>query len=178
MAARTRSRTSRMSGPLLATCRRAIRTGSWLGPKAGIEKIAWRDRRLLAGLCAAIALTFALPSDAPGRIRPKHPQLSHTRVKRAAPRPWPLEFPNSQYLAVKWADIEGWARDDLLAAFTAFRTSCKPIAAERRPPSIPKTLGTSLREPCRAARTVAIKDGNDARGFFERHFVALQISKL
>jgi len=115
-----------------------------------------------------------LAQDASGRTRARQ----SAEFKLHAPRPWPLEFPNSQYLALKWSDVDGWADDDLLAAFTTFRASCKPIAAERKPPSSPKTLGTSLREPCRAARTADIKTSAAARAFFERHFVPLQISKL
>ncbi len=99
-----------------------------------------------------------------------------------------FEISGSQYAPVAWADIAGWSEDDHLPAYKAFRASCKPIAAQQNPPadpkvldpkgSDPKGLGTSLRDPCRAARAADITDGAAARAFFERHFVPLQISRL
>lgn len=77
-----------------------------------------------------------------------------------------------------WADIAGWNEDDHLQAFTAFRISCKPIAAQQKPPADLKALGTSLRDPCRAARSADIYDGARARAFFEEHFQPLRISRL
>ena len=79
---------------------------------------------------------------------------------------------------VAWADIAGWNEDDHLAAFKAFRASCKPIAAQTQPPADPKALGTSLRDPCRAAKAADISDGAKARAFFEEHFLPLRISRL
>jgi membrane-bound lytic murein transglycosylase A len=91
---------------------------------------------------------------------------------------WPLEITGGQYAPVAWADIAGWNEDDHLQAFTAFRASCKPIAAQHKLPTEPKALGISLRDPCRAARTADISDGAKARAFFEAHFLPLQISRL
>jgi membrane-bound lytic murein transglycosylase A len=79
---------------------------------------------------------------------------------------------------VTWAEIAGWADDDQLAAFQTFRTSCAPIVAETRPPTDPKALGTSLRDPCRIARASGISSAAMARAFFERNFTPLRISKL
>jgi len=100
---------------------------------------------------------------------------------RAVPYPhlaWPLEISGSQYIPVAWADIAGWNDDDHLQAYKAFRTSCTPISAQRKPPSDPKALGTSLREPCRAAKAADISDGAKARAFFEEYFLPLRISRL
>ena len=94
------------------------------------------------------------------------------------PKPWPLEFPNAQYLPLSWAEVDGWADDDQLAAFNTFRLSCQPIMAGQGEPATAKALGTSLREPCRAARKADVKTAAGARAFFERNFVPLQISKL
>jgi len=125
---------------------------------------------------AAAALALPLAQDAVGRawvIRrpavefPLHP-----------PKPWPLEFPNAQYLPLRWAELDGWIDDDQLAAFKTFRASCQPIMGERGEPATPKALGISLREPCRAARKVDVRSADDARKFFEQNFVPLQISKL
>ena len=123
---------------------------------------------LPAALCALAALAPGLPSPALARMR-SHPH---------AAAPWPLEFPNAQYLRLQWSDVEGWAEDDLLSAFNAFRASCRPIAAERGPPASGKALGLSLREPCRAARAADIRDSTSARSFFETHFVPLAFSKV
>ncbi len=155
-------------------CRRAIRTGSWLAPKAGTET-ALLARRIAVGLCAAV-LALPLAYDAVGR--PRVARHAVVEFPLHPPKPWPLEFPNAQYLPLNWAQVDGWADDDQLAAFKTFRASCQPIVGERSEPAAPKTLGTSLREPCRAARKTDVKTAADARKFFEQNFVPLQISKL
>ncbi|MEA2837496.1 MAG: rane-bound lytic murein transglycosylase [Bradyrhizobium sp.] len=91
---------------------------------------------------------------------------------------WPIEITGSQYEPVAWADIAGWNEDDHLQALSAFRASCKPIAAQRKPSPDPKALGLSLRDPCRAAKTAELSDGAKARAFFESHFRPLRISRL
>jgi membrane-bound lytic murein transglycosylase A len=94
----------------------------------------------------------------------------------------PLAISDSQYIPLAWADIAGWSYDDHLAAYRAFRASCRPIAAQHAlpatPSATPKALGISLREPCRAAWAAEISDNATARAFFEEHFVPLQISRL
>jgi membrane-bound lytic murein transglycosylase A len=93
---------------------------------------------------------------------------------------WPLEIEGSQYAPVAWTDITGWNDDDHLQAFNAFRTSCKPIAAQTSDlkTSESKALGGSLRDPCRAARSADIPDDAKARAFFEDNFQPLRISRL
>jgi len=91
---------------------------------------------------------------------------------------WPLAISGSQYAPVAWADVTGWNEDDQLAAYKAFRASCQAISQQNAPPSDPKALGVSLREPCRAARGADITSGARARAFFEEHFLPLQISRL
>ena len=105
-----------------------------------------------------------------------------------SPSRWPLEISGSQYAPVAWADIAGWNDDDHLQAFKAFRISCKPISAQHDPAGDPNAdakadakathLGTSLRDPCRAARAADISDGARAKAFFEAHFLPLRISRL
>ncbi len=105
----------------------------------------------------------------------------HLPEARPIPYPrldWPLEISGSQYAPVAWTDIAGWSEDDHLKAYQAFRLSCRPIAAQSKPPADPKALGTSLRDPCRAARALDISDGARARAFFEEHFLPLRISRL
>jgi len=91
---------------------------------------------------------------------------------------WPLEIAGGQYAPVAWNDIPGWAEDDHLQAFSAFRASCKPIVAQREPSRDPKALGLSLRDPCQAARHAEISDASGARAFFEAQFRPLRISRL
>jgi len=115
-------------------------------------------------------------------VRAKHP--SH-RATEAAPRrlPYPqialpLEISGSQYMPLAWSQVAGWNDDDHLAAYKAFRVSCRPIAAQGAAPADPKALGTSLRDPCRIAKDLELSDGARARAFFEQHFLPLRISRL
>jgi membrane-bound lytic murein transglycosylase A len=146
---------------------------------------AARVRRLAAAFCViAIALTLApFAAKAVRQARPpdQHNALSPLPAPRALPYPrreWPLEIGGSQYAPLAWTDIAGWSGDDHLLAYKAFRVSCKSIAGQRNPPADPKALGTSLREPCRAAKALDISDGAKARAFFEQHFLPLRISRL
>ena len=90
----------------------------------------------------------------------------------------PLQITNTQYAPVAWSDITGWSEDDHLAAYKTFRDSCKPIAAQTKPPSETKALGTSLRDPCRFAKGLELSDSAKAKAFFEEHFLPLRISRL
>jgi membrane-bound lytic murein transglycosylase A len=124
----------------------------------------------------AAALSLA-PATAHG-ARAARPQPSSSRLVPYPQLAWPLEISGSQYMPVAWADIAGWREDDHLQAYKAFRTSCRPISAQRQAPADPKALGISLRDPCRAARALDISDDAKAKGFFEAHFLPLRISRL
>ena len=91
---------------------------------------------------------------------------------------WPLEIVGGQYMPVPWADVAGWNNDNHLDAFKAFRASCREVIARPISAVGQKALGTSLREPCRAAKMADIPDDAKARTFFETHFQALRISRL
>jgi membrane-bound lytic murein transglycosylase A len=106
------------------------------------------------------------------------PDLPHPRAVPYPQLAWPVEISSGQYAPVAWAEIAGWAEDDHLAAYKAFRVSCKSIAEQHNLPSDPKALGTSLREPCRAAKATDISDDARARAFFEEQFLPLRISRL
>lgn len=119
----------------------------------------------------------------------KHNDQVHRYVPRPnPPREWPFELTGSQYAPVAWADIAGWRDDDQLEAFKAFRVSCKPISAQSKSladaravdakTTDSKALGTSLRDPCLAAKHADISDGAKARKFFEDNFLPLRISRL
>jgi membrane-bound lytic murein transglycosylase A len=90
----------------------------------------------------------------------------------------PLVISGSQYAPMVWNDIPGWDDDDHLAAFKAFRASCKLIVGQTATPPDDKALAGSLREPCREARATEIADSSKAKAFFEKHFEPLQISRL
>ncbi len=90
----------------------------------------------------------------------------------------PFQINGGQYAPVAWSQIAGWSEDDHLAAYKAFRVSCRPIAAQQKPPADPKALGTSLRDPCRVAKGLELSDGVKAKAFFEEHFVPVRISRL
>ena len=139
-------------------------------------------QNLLRLAFGAIALTLSLaPVDALAarQARPHGP--AHPPPVRHLPYP-ELEFPfqinGGQYAPVGWSEIAGWSEDDHLAAYKAFRISCRPIAAQQKPPADPKALGTSLRDPCRIARGLELSDGAKAKAFFEEHFRPLRISRL
>nr|WP_276540310.1 MltA domain-containing protein [Bradyrhizobium elkanii] len=110
----------------------------------------------------------------------RHPPPRH---ERSHPIPYPnLEMPlqvsGSQYEPLAWSNVAGWSADDHLAAYKAFRASCKPIAAQQGAPADSKALGSSLRDPCRIAKGLALSDGVKAKDFFEQNFVPLRISRL
>nr|WP_307707262.1 MltA domain-containing protein [Rhodopseudomonas sp. B29] len=104
-----------------------------------------------------------------------HGAWHHVARHRHLHPEWPLQIPGAQYLPMNFSDVIGWDADDLLAAFKTFRGSCRAVFAQD---DTAKPIGLSLREPCRAARVDHIADTAAARAFFQRHFVALQISKL
>jgi membrane-bound lytic murein transglycosylase A len=143
----------------------------------------WRLAATL-GVIALALLLAPLAADAARRAhreRITHGVIARPPAARPIPYPrleWPFEISGSQYIPVAWADIAGWSDDDHLQAYKAFRVSCKPIAAQHNTPADPKALGTSLRDPCRAARALEISDGARAKAFFEEQFLPLRISRL
>src|SRR5215212_683296 len=172
-----RSPISPMYGHSPATRVLAIRTGSWLAPEAR------PDARRLAGLAfGAIALACSLaPVDCLAARHGRSPKASHPPPVRALPYPeleLPFQISGGQYTPVAWAEIAGWSEDDHLAAYKAFRVSCRPISAQRTPPADPKALGTSLRDPCAIAKSLELADSAKAKAFFEEHFLPLRISRL
>jgi membrane-bound lytic murein transglycosylase A len=140
-------------------------------------------RRYAAAFCGAALALSLVPLAAMAARSAHHARSAHAPPveHRHLPYPrleWPFEISGGQYAPVAWADIAGWSEDDHLQAYKAFRLSCKPIAAQRSPPADPKALGTSLRDPCRAARAADLSDGAKAKAFFEEHFLPLRISRL
>lgn len=127
----------------------------------------------LAILCstAAIGAHYRAKRHAPARHEPTR-QVPYPKLEL------PLQVSGSQYEPLTWATIPGWNDDDHLAAYKAFRTSCKPIAAQQGLPPESKALGSSLRDPCRIAKRLEPTDSARAKEFFEQNFVPLRISRL
>jgi len=150
---------------------------------------ALTDRRRLtryaAAACLAVAslsvLSFVIQAARGSRAHHKEISRPKDMPQRQLPYPeldFPLEISNSQYVPLAWADVSGWNEDDHLAAYRAFRTSCRPITAQQGPPAEAKPLGTSLRDPCGIAKSLDLSDRARAKAFFEAQFLPLQISKL
>src|SRR6185295_9693966 len=130
MAIPIRSPISPMSGHSPATRALAIRTGSWLAPEAR------PNARRLAGLAfGVIALACLLaPVDALAARHARSQKPSRPPAVRHLPYPElesPFQINGGQYAAVAWSEIAGWREDDHLAAYKAFRISCRPISAQR-----------------------------------------------
>ncbi len=138
-------------------------------------------RKAAAALAViAAALSLATQDAYAARIRHSAPRPTPP-VIRQVPYPaldLPLEISNTQYSPLAWADVAGWNDDDHLAAYGAFRTSCRPIAAQTGPASDSKALGISLRDPCRIAKGLELSDRAKAKAFFEENFLPLRISRL
>jgi len=139
-------------------------------------------RRLARLAFGVIALACLLaPVDALAARHARSQKPSHPSSVRLLPYPQlelPFQVNGGQYAPVAWSEIAGWSEDDHLAAYRAFRVSCRPISAQRTPPADPKALGTSLRDPCLVARGLELSDGLKAKAFFEEHFLPLRISRL
>src|SRR5580692_2240342 len=168
-----------MSGHSLATRLRAILIGSWLAREA----LTNHARRHAAVLSVTVLALTLIPLAAMA-ARKMHTSLAARSMSLQPPAPrvipypqleWPLVVNGGQYTPLAWADIAGWATDDHVQAYKAFRVSCPSIAAQRSPPEDSKALGAALREPCRAAKALEITDDAKARAFFEQNFLPLQI---
>ena len=114
------------------------------------------------------------------RIRPRRRAQRIRPASAISPaRPCRFEISGSQYAPLAWADIAGWNDDDHLAAYKAFRTSCKPIVgaagAGRRSEGAGRLAARSL--PRRQGRRHC-PTAPRRKAFFERHFLPLRISRL
>jgi membrane-bound lytic murein transglycosylase A len=126
---------------------------------------------VLAVVCSTAAIA--------AHYRSRHAVIrhEHSRVLPYLDLELPLQVSGSQYQPLTFANLPGWNDDDQLAAYKAFRTSCKPIAAQHGQAES-KALGGSLRDSCRIAKGQEISDSAKAKDFFEQNFVPLRISRL
>ena len=95
----------------------------------------------------------------------------------AAPGDEPFKLPDSQLEPVKWNDIDGWAADDHLAAFTAFQVSCQLIRKVKQPRD-DRPIYHGLSEVCRRSANVKPANAEAARAFFEENFRPVRITRL
>jgi membrane-bound lytic murein transglycosylase A len=89
----------------------------------------------------------------------------------------PLKGSDSQLEPARWEELQGWAEDDHLAAFTAFQTSCRVLRNMRQAPDR-DPMHSSLREVCRGALELHPQSSVEARQFFEDNFRPVHISRL
>lgn len=144
-----------------------------------------RKRRLVAAFGIVVLALSVIPLAAMAARKVRSSLTAHPHSQVLAPRQipyprldWPLVVNGGEYTPLAWADVAGWALDDHVLAYKAFRVSCASIAAQKNPPDDSKALGASLREPCRAARSQELTDDVKARAFFESNFLPVQISRL
>src|SRR5262249_8760718 len=146
------------SGPSHATPPHAIRTGSWLAREA-LTDFNRLKRYAAAGLLTGVALSLVpLAAWAARSWRAHHAAVQAVRQLPYPRLDFPIQIAGSQYIPLGFADIPGWIDDDHLAAYKAFRTSCRPIVAQQSPLTDHRALGSSLRDPCRLARETDITD--------------------
>jgi len=88
-----------------------------------------------------------------------------------------FSIPDSQLEPLQWSDLDGWASDDLSAAFATFKASCQLLAKAKHPPD-PRPIGRALWETCRRGVDMRIENSQAARTFFEENFSPLRIAKL
>ena len=106
----------------------------------------------LIGVLLAACTTVKAP---PAPACPPCAAVTSPETAPAAPPAKPLQ-------AARWADLAGWANDDLTAAWPAFLQSCRALASK------PKWL--LWRAACAEAKTLPANDGAALRRFFEARF--------
>jgi membrane-bound lytic murein transglycosylase A len=91
--------------------------------------------------------------------------------------PGPLTLPDAQLEPIKWTDIDGWGKDDQLAAFNAFQVSCQLIRKTKQAKDT-RPVYVALADICQ--RSANLKPGNAkaARAFFEQSFRPVRITRL
>lgn len=121
------------------------------------------DRRIWRTVGAAVVLASLSACASDGTRSATTISQNMTQV---APRPQPSRSPEQASPPTeplsdqqgKISDLKGWATEDHLAAFAAFRTGCR-VAKE-----------ADLRTACAAANASGVVDDEGARRFFERRF--------
>jgi membrane-bound lytic murein transglycosylase A len=132
---------------------------------------------LLASMAAA-ALWFADTARAQSNAaQADSTQANLAQVNDAQVADGPLKLADSQLEPVTWADVEGWAGDDHLAAFAAYQVSCRAFRNVKAPRDERPVYG-ALWEVCRRAAKVTPASAGAARRFFEDNFRPVRIARL
>jgi membrane-bound lytic murein transglycosylase A len=96
--------------------------------------------------------------------------------------PGPIRFADTRLEPVAWADLEGWATDDHVAAFATFTASCRALIgsanASRKTARDTRPVYAPLLDICRKARGASTLAEGAARKFFEENFKPVRVSKL
>jgi membrane-bound lytic murein transglycosylase A len=91
--------------------------------------------------------------------------------------PGPLTLPDAQLEQIKWTDIDGWAKDDQLAAFNAFQVSCQLIRKTKQAKDT-RPVYLALADICQRSANVKPANAKAARTFFEQNFRPVRITRL
>jgi peptidoglycan lytic transglycosylase A len=136
-------------------CRRVIRTGSWLLPKPGNERMPRLPLRSAVGVAFGYCLIV-------GALQPAQA----------------LNFRHAEVKALSFGDLDGWKSDDLAAAFEAFMKSCGAILQGTKAIRKARPLYGGLYNACEKGTTLAAGgkvDSAQARKFFENNFRPVRI---
>jgi len=130
-------------------------------------------RRSLPVCAVAVALALAgcvtppPPPAKPAQPAPVTPTVPVTPAQPPVQPPVPAEPAppaKAEFIPARFADLPGWDRDDLRAAWPAFMLSCSKLAS-----------GADWKEPCAIAKTVDANSQAAIRLFFESFFDPHQV---
>jgi membrane-bound lytic murein transglycosylase A len=120
----------------------------------------------------AVAMVVALASACAPQPRKPQPHAAVIRAPQPAPPPVaavpavPMPVvPTVRYLKVEWRALDGWANDDLQAAWSAFVTGCGALISR-----------ADWKEVCARARAAPADDAAAARQFFEANLEPWRIA--
>ncbi|MCW5673228.1 MAG: murein transglycosylase A [Xanthobacteraceae bacterium] len=90
----------------------------------------------------------------------------------------PLDFADTQYDFVTFADLDGWSADKQAQVFAGFRKSCEVIL-KRKETAAARPMENALRDVCPRALALPENTGDEAaKKFFETNFRPVRVSKL
>jgi membrane-bound lytic murein transglycosylase A len=93
--------------------------------------------------------------------------------------PGPLKFTDSQLEPLAWSDLDQWAQDNHVEAFTVFRGSCRAVIGQARAGRDERPILPALAATCRRAMAIhGTPSPEQARSFFETNFRPVRIVKL
>jgi membrane-bound lytic murein transglycosylase A len=130
-------------------------------------------RRSLPVCAAAVALVLAgCVTPPPPPAKPAQPAPVTPTVPAVPAQPpvqptvpaAPTPPAKAEFIPARFADLPGWERDDLRAAWPAFMLSCSKLAG-----------GADWKEPCAIAKTVDANSQAAIRLFFESFFDPHQV---